>query len=283
MRFCLPLLAVLAGLPALAQISGSTGAPFYSSDSIVNAATQTPGALAPNAIATLYGQDLAFSTRAVVSTDVVRGGLPTELDGVQVWFNAQPCPLFYISPTQINFLVPYRAVAGTVSITVTRDGVAGLPVNIEVHETSPGLFLWGDNQPVAVHLNGELISNESPALPGEIVVIYAGGLGHTMPDIPGGQLATAAFPIRFAPQLQILLDGIACPPGSILYAGLTPGFAGLYQINLRLPPDTPQSPEIQLVIGGDSSPGYIRLAIQSFLAGASRNGLPVGSVQLIRP
>lgn len=279
MRFCLPLLAVLAASPALAQISGSTGRPFYTSDSIVNAATQTAVALAPNAIATVYGTDLAYSTRAVAGSDVVRGAMPTELDGVQVWFNAQPCPLFYISPTQINFVIPYRAVASTVSIVVTRNGVAGLPVDVQVHDTSPGLFLWGDNQPVAVHLDGQLISDLLPALPGEIIVIYAGGLGHTTPDIAGGQLATAAFPIRFAPQLQILLDGIACPPGSVLYAGLSPGFAGLYQINLRLPQDAPPNPEIQLVIGEDSSPGFIRLAIQSFLAGAARNGRPARSVQ----
>jgi uncharacterized protein (TIGR03437 family) len=283
MRFCLPLLAVLSALPALAQISGSAGIPFYSSDSIVNAATQTAGALAPNTIASIYGANLAFSIRAVASSDVVRNVLPTGLDGVQVWANAQPCPLFYISPTQINFLMPYAVAPGTISIVVTRDGAAGFPADIHIHNTSPGLFLWGNNQPVAVHLTGELISDVSPALPDEIIVIYAAGLGHTAPDISGGQLAAAAFPIRLAPQLQILLDGIACPPGSILYAGLAPGFAGLYQINLHLPPDAPPNPTIQLSIGEDSSPGSIRLAIQSFLRRANRNGAPSGRVQSIRP
>jgi len=283
MRFCLPLLAVLAGLPALAQISGSAGSPFYSPDSIVNAATQTAGALAPNTIATIYGANLAFSIRAVAASDIVRNALPTELDGVQVWANAQPCPLFYISPAQINFLIPYRVVAGTVSIIVTRDGAAGFPAEIHIHNTSPGLFLWGDNQPVAVHLTGELISDASPALPGEIIVIYAAGLGHTTPDISVGQLATAAFPIQFATQLQVLLDGVACPPGSILYAGLAPGFAGLYQINLRLPSDAPPTPQIQLSIGEDSSPASIRLAIQSFLDSTGRNGRHAGRVLLTRP
>jgi uncharacterized protein (TIGR03437 family) len=283
MRFCLPLLAMLAALPALPQISGSTGRPFYTADSIVNGATQTAVALAPNAIATIYGTDLAFSTRAAASSDVIRGAMPTELDGVQVWSNAQPCPLFYISPGQINFLIPYRAIAGTVSIVVTRDGVAGFPVDLQIHNTSPGLFLWGDNQPVAIHLDGQLISGELPALPGEIIVIYAGGLGHTTPDTAGGHLATAAFPISFGPQLQVLLDGVPCPPGSILYAGLAPGFAGLYQINLWLPADAPPNPEIQLRIGEDSSPGSIRLPIQSFLATASRNGTSAGNVQSIRP
>jgi len=286
MWFRFPLLAVLAALPALAQISGSTGAPSYSSDSIVNAATQTVGALAPNTIATIYGTDLAFSTRAVTASDI-GSVLPVELDGVRVWFNMQKCPLFYISPTQINFLIPYQASAGTASIIVSHDALAGFPVDIQVHDTSPGLFLWGDNQPLAVHLDGQLISGLSPALPGEIIVMYAGGLGQfgstTLLHMQSGQLATAAFPIQLAPELQVLLNGIPCPPGSVLYAGTTPGFAGLYQINLRLPPDAPPNPEIQLVIGQDSSPGLIRLAIQSFLTGASRNGQPAGNVQLTRP
>ncbi len=267
MRFCLPALALLIGFaafPALAQISGGAGSPVYSSASIVNAATQTPMALAPNTIATIYGTDLAFSIRAAAISDVAGAAMPTELDGVQVWFNAQPCPLFYISPSQINFLIPYQVGAGAASIIVANNGHAGFPAAIQIHNTSPGLFLWANNQPIAVHLSGELISDLSPALPGEIIVMFAAGLGHTMPDVPGGQLAVAGFPIRLAQQFQVLFDGVACPPASILYAGLAPGFAGLYQINLRVPSDAPPNPEIQLTVGEDASPGSIRLAIQPF-------------------
>jgi uncharacterized protein (TIGR03437 family) len=264
---CVLWLAALAGSPAWAQISGSTGAPFYSPDSIVNAATQTVEALAPNTIATLYGADLAFSTRAVTPADVVRGVLPTSLDGVGVWVNAMPCHLFYISPTQINFLIPYQLGPSTATIIVARNGVAGPAVNVELHNTSPGVFLSGDSlagggAALAVHLNGQVISNALPAVPGEIIVLYAAGLGRTVPDTSGGQLATSAFPILYAAQLQVLLDGVPCPPGSVLYAGLAPGFAGLYQINLVLPPDAPPTPEIRLAIGAETSPGSVRLAIQ---------------------
>ncbi|HVW07356.1 MAG TPA: IPT/TIG domain-containing protein [Bryobacteraceae bacterium] len=288
MRYPLSLKAVLGlalvmVLPAAAQISGSAGAPAYSSESIVNAATQTVGALAANTIATVYGTNLAFSTRTATSADVVRGALPTQLDGVQVWFDAVPCHLFFISPTQINFLIPAQIPPSTGSIVVARDGLAGFPVNIEIHNTSPGLFLWGDSQPVAIHLNGQLISEVSPAVPGEVIVIYTAGLGRTVPDSADGQLATAPLPILFASQLQVLLDGVPCPPGCLLYAGLTPGFAGLYQINLLLPADAPPNPEIQLVIGGDASPGSIRLPVQSFSAEASRNGQSAARVQSIRP
>ncbi|HVY94232.1 MAG TPA: IPT/TIG domain-containing protein [Bryobacteraceae bacterium] len=288
MRYCFAAnailgLALLAGLPARAQISGSAGVPVYSSDGIVNAATQTVEALAPNTIATLYGSNLAFSTRSATASDIVRGALPTQLDGVQVWFNSVPCHLLFISPTQINFLIPAQIPPTTASIIVTRNGSAGMPADVPIHNASPGVFLWGDSVPLAVHLNGQLISDTSPAAPGEVVVIYTGGLGRTVPDSSDGQLATAPLPILFASQLQVLLNGIPCPAGSVLYVGLTPGFAGLYQINLLLPPDVPPDPEIQITVGQDSSPGSIRLPIQSFLAGAARNGQPAARVQSVRP
>lgn len=255
-------LAALSALSAHAQISGAGTAPFYTSLSIVNGATQTVEALAPNAIATLYGTDLAFSTRAVATTDIVRGVMPTKLDGVGVWVNNIPCSLFLISPTQINFLVPYQLAAGTFPVIVARDSQAGPTVSIQLNSTSPGLFLWNGNKAVAVHLNGQIISAASPGVPGEIIVIYAGGLGRTAPDTAPGQLAAGAFPIYYWSQLQVLFNGLPCPPGNVLYAGLAPGFAGLYQINLLLPLDLAADPEIRVAVGTQISPPSIQLAVR---------------------
>jgi uncharacterized protein (TIGR03437 family) len=244
------------------QITGNGATPLYTAQGVVNAASQTAGALAPNTIATLYGTNLAFDTRAVASTDIVRGIMPTSLDGVGVWVNSIPCSLFFVSPTQINFLVPYQLTAGTVSLIVARDSQAGPTVSIQLDSTSPGLFMWNGNSAVAGHLNGVALSDTSPAVPGEIVVIYAAGLGRTSPDTTSGQLATSAFPIYYRSQLQILLNGVACPPGNVLYAGLAPGFAGLYQINLQLPDDVTANPQIQVSVGPQISPGLVQLAVQ---------------------
>jgi uncharacterized protein (TIGR03437 family) len=254
--------AILAPLSVHGQISGAGTAPFYTAQSIVNGATQTVEGLAPNVIATLYGTNLAFDTRAVAATDIVGGMMPTTLDGVAVWVNSIPSALFLISPTQINFLVPYEFTAGTVSVVVARDGQAGPSVSIQLNSTSPGLFIWNGNNAVAVHLSGQAISATAPAVPGEIVVIYAAGLGRTSPDTTAGQLATEAFPIYFASQFQVLFNGKACPPGSVLYAGLAPGFAGLYQINLRLPSNLTANPQIQIAVGAQISPLSIQLAVQ---------------------
>jgi len=259
------ILAVFAAVTPLAvhaQISGSGGAPAYTAQSIVNAATQTVEALAPNTIATLYGTNLADSTRAVASTDIVGGLMPTSLNGVGVWVNGIACSLFLISPTQINFLVPYKLTAGTVSVLVARDSLAGPTVSIQLNNTSPGLFLWNGNQAVGVHLNGRVISAAAPAVPGEIVILYAAGLGRTSPDTTSGQLATSAFQIYYASQLQLLFNGSPAPAGTVLYAGLAPGFAGLYQINVQLPASLTANPLIQLSIGPQSSPASIQLIVQ---------------------
>ena len=188
--------------------------------------------------------------------------MPITLDGVGVWVKGIACSLFLVSPTQINFLVPYQLSAGTVDLVVVLNSQAGPTVSIQLNNTSPGLFLWNGNQAVAVHLNGRVISPASPAVPGEIVVLFAAGLGQTSPATHTGQLATSAFSIYYASQLQILFNGSVAPAGTMLYAGLAPGFAGLYQINLKLPANLTANPEIQLAIGSQVSPASIQLVVQ---------------------
>lgn len=250
-----PLCVQLCVPPSLhGQITGGSTAPNYTSQSIVNAATQTVQDLAPNTIATIYGTNLAFSTRATTSTDLSGGSLPVLLDGVSVLMGTLQCGLLFISPTQINFVVPYSLSPGAVSLIVARQGAAGPSVTIQLDSTSPGLFLWNGNNAIAVHLNGVTISSASPALPGEVIVLYAAGLGKTSPDTTSGRLATAAASIVSLSQMQVLLNGTPTAPGSILYAGLTPGFSGLYQINLRLPSVLPPNPRIQVAIGLQVSP-----------------------------
>jgi uncharacterized protein (TIGR03437 family) len=116
---------------------------------------------------------------------------------------------------------------------------------------------------LATHLDGTLLTASSPAGPGEIVVIYALGLGKVNPATTSGRIATTAAPITAVSQMQILLSGTPCPAANVLYAGLAPGFAGLYQINLIVPPLTPPNPEIRISFGAAQiSPPAVALAAQ---------------------
>lgn len=254
--------ALLSTQTISADLSGIAGAPLYSAAGIVHAAAQTASALAPNAIATIYGANLSFTTHALSSADLVHGDLPLSLDGVTVYVNGIAANLFFVSPGQINFLVPYEITATTATVYVIRNSTAGPAVKVPIANTAPAFFEWNGNQAVAQHADGALISPGSPAKGGEVIVLFAAGLGRTSPDISSGYVAQRAATILYAPQLRVLLNGVECPPGSVLYAGLTPGFAGLYQINLKLPELLPQNPEIRVAIGTQSSPAAVQLSSQ---------------------
>jgi uncharacterized protein (TIGR03437 family) len=80
-----------------------------------------------------------------------------------------------------------------------------------------------------------------------------------VPDSSSGAIPKSAATILYASQLQILLNGSPLPEGSVQYAGATPGFAGLYQINVVLPDVLPPDPNIQVAIGTQVSPPAIQL------------------------
>lgn len=244
----------------------NTNAPFFTAASIVHAASQIVETLAPNTLATIYGSNLSWTTHAVTANDLEQDTLPSKLDGVTVNVNGIICKLLYVSPGQINFLIPYEITTPTAQVLVEREGVAGpfgldnLPsVTINLAPTAPGFFEWSGNFIVAEHADGSLITPASPAQASETVVLFAAGLGRTVPDSASGVLPPAAATLLYASQLQIVLNGAVLPQASIYYAGVTPGFSGLYQINLTLPGALPPDPEIRVVIGTQSSPAGVLL------------------------
>lgn len=239
-------------------------APSYSAAGIVNAASNTPGPLAPYAIASLYGSGLAYSKRAVADKDIRANSLPTELDGVRVLVDGMPAQLYYVSPEQINFLIPYNTGANfptEVNVIVTLDGRHGPAVRLPLREAAPALFQMDNQTVIATHADWQLISKANPARPGEDIVLFATGLGRTLPNVAYPEIPREAARIAKWQQLQVLLDGAAVDATRILYAGITPGFAGLYQINLRLPETVGQDPEIRIVLAGEISPAGLRLPV----------------------
>ena len=95
-----------------------------------------------------------------------------------------------------------------------------------------------------------------------MVVLYATGLGETIPGFARGEIPRVAAEIRRRAEFQVLLDHAAVADADILYAGVAPGFAGLYQINLRLPDWVGGNPEVELLLGGEISPPGIRLPVK---------------------
>src|ERR1700735_736969 len=98
-------------LAAVAFCGAARGqAPSYSAASIVNASDYSPGPFAPNSMLTIFGSNLAFTTAGLTLQNLV--SLPLELGSVSVYIDYYPVPLLYVSPTQINLLVPPGEIAG---------------------------------------------------------------------------------------------------------------------------------------------------------------------------
>ncbi|MGD0438739.1 MAG: hypothetical protein ABSB86_19935 [Bryobacteraceae bacterium] len=238
--------------------------PVYSAASIVNAADNQVGPLAPNTIATIYGQNLAYGTAALTAGDVLGGVLPTALAGTQVrvLIGGEGANLYYASPTQINFLVPSDLLPLTANLQLVIDGLDGPAIPIQLAASAPALFQLDAQNAVATKADGSVLRPTAPAAPGDIVILYATGLGQTNPPVESGVLPTEAAPLSDIADFSVVLDGTAVEPKAIAYAGIAPGFAGLYQINVTRPASTGPNPQIQIGLGGVLSPPGVHLPVQ---------------------
>ncbi|MEO8127925.1 MAG: IPT/TIG domain-containing protein, partial [Bryobacteraceae bacterium] len=253
------LAAFLFGPVLWAEGSRRVPAPAYSASSIVNAASNQAGPIAPNTIVSLYGSDLAFVTRAIVPDDLHGQVLPTTLSGtgVRVLIGKQNANLYFISPTQINFLVPASLIAGPADVQVGIDGRFGPAVRINLSPVAPALFQADAQFAVGTRPDGSTITKDQPAHPGDIIVLYATGLGIADRNLPDGKLPPMAFPIERVAEFRVRIAGVLMDRSSVFYVGVTPGFAGLYQVNLKLPEDVAANPEIRIGFDDQMSPASV--------------------------
>ena len=258
------LAAILSGPAAWAAEPQKSTAPSYSATSIVNSATNLPGPLAPNMIATIYGKDLSYVTRAIGPDDVRNNVLPTALigTGVRVLVGGLASVIYFASPNQINFLVPSNLKAGTWTVQVARDGLSGPELDVTLVDSAPGFFQLDAVTAIATFPDGSVVTKDNQAQGGQVIVLYAGGMGQTNPKTDYGTVPMFPAMITHLSDLEVTLDGVPLDRSLIFYAGITPGIAGLYQVNLTLPVDAPPDPEIRVRIGNQTSPTGIHVPIR---------------------
>src|SRR5277367_58753 len=119
------LLAAVLLAPSAWGAGAVVQAPSYTTAGIVNAASYSGDALAPNTIASIFGTNLAFKTGIVSSSDFQNGGLPLTFANVTVYVGGLAAGLYFVSPKQINFLIPNILLPGSTTLAIVRDGVAG--------------------------------------------------------------------------------------------------------------------------------------------------------------
>ena len=264
-----PALLSAAALMLFGAETGRRYAPSIFVGGVVNGASFRPAPdnfVTANSIISIFGDDLSLRTRVVRPDDLVRGRLPESLAGVSVIIANVPAPLYFVSPRQINCQMPSVVVSGTFTVRVNRESLLSPPETIEVRPVSPGLFAWpadredGTLPAVATHqdfrpVGRGLPDGATPVRAGELVILWATGLGPTTPPVLAGELPNfasfALLPVR------VRLNDAVAADGSILYAGQAPGFAGLQQINILLPQDAPTG-EVSIAVDVDgvvSQPG----------------------------
>ena len=207
---------------------------------VVNGASFVAGPVAPGSLISVFGEQLSTTTIQASALP-----LPTELGGVSVRINGIPAPLLYVSPGQLNLQVPWTLEPGTASIRVSVNGVEQAPISATMEAASPGIF-------VVVHADGSLVSSENPATAGEVLIVYANGLGAVTGLVQSGQTSPSDPPARTIQTPSATLAGVIAP---IEFSGLTPGFVGLYQINIRVPANFPPGAVTPLIVslGGQTA------------------------------
>ncbi len=260
----LPVLLPLLVHAAFAQ------APVIADAGVLNGASYIRGQpVAPGSIVSIFGSNLASGSAQATSLP-----LPTKLGGVSVIIGGIAAPLLFVSSTQINAQVPYAALAaGSVLIfadaIVTRDTVVSAPLQIQVAAAAPGIFSIpaGLGNAVAINADSSLAAPSGsisgiathPAAAGDIVVIFATGLGAVFPAVADG--AASSDKLRASVAMPTVLIG--GQPATVTFAGLSPQFAGVNQINAIIPAKVSgDAVPIQVQGGGFSSTDQITIAIR---------------------
>ncbi len=213
------------------KLSDAVG-PGYSALSATNGASFQSG-LTAGSIATLFGVGITASPGIVTASSLP---LPTSLNGSFVSFNGQNAPLFAVANVnggeQINFQVPPVGSSGAKIMIAGLNNTLGVPIAINLQAFQPGIFMVDGKRGAVQHANGQLVTPSNPAVKGEVVVVYATGLGPVTPD-PGWGNPAAVTPLSYTNTVPTATVGGQA--AQVQFSGLTPGFVGLNQVNIQVP------------------------------------------------
>jgi uncharacterized protein (TIGR03437 family) len=278
--------ATLTGLPPVQFHLTAVAAPVVpaiATGGISGAGGSIPpvAALSPGGLATVYGFNLApaGTSQSVQASDFVNGSLPTQLAGVCVQVGGVPAFLTYVSATQINFQVPHVPVGTSANVVVVTNCGAANPVPtagvaVPVQAATPEFLYWvknanGINPVIAINaVTGAYVGATGliagvtfvPAKPGDYLTIYGVSFGPTSPAIAPGAAPAAVAGTTNAGSVTLGTTPSFAP----LYVGVSPGTAGLYQLNIQVPAGLPNGDyPLILKLGSFSTPTGAYLTIQN--------------------
>jgi uncharacterized protein (TIGR03437 family) len=211
----------------------------------------------PGEFISIFGANLATTT----ATDPT---LPSGLGGVQVLVNGATTAVRYVSPGQINAVIPLGIDTGIASIQVVNSLGTSNTVSNFVGVSQPGVFNSATSAPTVFHGNNTIVSASNPAAIGEELAVYLTGLGTL--DSSGNATNLSHMSVDF--------NGVA---GAIDYAGIEPGTplavgAG-YQMNVTVPSGTSSGLNYLGIGGLESYNGEALICVTSCVDASLRSGV----------
>ncbi len=220
--------------------------PVLTAAGIVGSPDFQGGGVSPGEIVTFFALNVGPEVGVSAAFDPKTGKLPTELAGVRVFFNGVLAAIFFVRDGQINCQVPYE-MAGLepVEVRVEVNGVSSNVVTVRILDSHPGIFNAILNQ------NLSLNTDTNPEAAGNFIVLFVTGQGLIDPALMSGEAAPFAEPLpRPVLPVSVTIDGRE----AVSLPVMAPGFVGLLQINVLIPPGLPPGTyEVFVEIGGRRS------------------------------
>ena len=244
---------------------------FFNGLATTNAASGNDVRLSPGMIASVFpqGTNVPFGdqTAAAQSTP-----LPTTLGDIQVMVNDVPTPLIYVSPGQVNFVVPMNIpTSGTAEFQVVKASLGQVLASgsANLDRVAPALFSAsgsGVGQLAATNEDGSVNSPTNMISRGKVITLYGTGAGFVTGAPPDGTPTTGEAKTDVQPpSVRVIIGTDFVPDANILYSGLAPGFPGLWQLNVKIPDTVLPNPATAVVavvysINSNAGKGGTRLA-----------------------
>jgi uncharacterized protein (TIGR03437 family) len=262
-----------AGQPIAFPIFISSQQPAITSAGVVNAASHK-APISPGSYVEIFGTDLVDTnllTNALVGDSGALnadGSLPLAIDGTTVSFDVPSAGISvpgYLTfakadASQVNVQVPWELQGQSsvkVKVSTDFDGFfLGNVVDVPLAQYTPAFFLGAGGVVAALDAQtNALILPSSPAKPGEFLALFANGLGPVSNQPASGAPAPGLQPNdKLAATKSTPVVMIGGQQATVLFSGLAPGFAGLYQINVAVPAGLTGSQQVTIAIGGVTSP-----------------------------
>lgn len=202
-------------------------------DNVINSASLSNGPAAPGMLVTIQGAQFTESNETAPAGP--ESPLPRNLGGVEVIFDGIALPVLAVSPSEVQTQLPYdlgSRAGASLYLRMERGGkvIVTNAVNMKLVPANPGLFALGGSEPrPGILLHGAAkgassappVTEENPARPGEVLTIWATGLGALLDDG-----VTVAAPITAQINGQ---------PVSVISARRIEGANGVYEVRVTVP------------------------------------------------